>query len=117
MDIAGVEHGDGDDRTDVVDDGHRGEEDAQLDGDAGTLTAIKAIANAVSVAIGTSHLCDHGPAGVTSAYRSAGTTMPPSAAAIGSRRHGGCESPTVISRFTFEPTTRKNAVRRPSLTQ
>lgn len=84
MDIARVEHADDDDRTDVVDDGRRGEEDAQLDGDVGPITAIKAIANAVSVPIGTPHPCDHGPAGMASAYRSAGTTMPPSAAAIGS---------------------------------
>ena len=34
MHIAGVEHGDDDDRTDVVDDGRRGEEDAQLEGNA-----------------------------------------------------------------------------------
>ena len=50
---------------------------------AGRMT-IKAIANPVSVAVETSHPCDRGPAGTTSAYRSAGTTMPPSAAAIGS---------------------------------
>jgi hypothetical protein len=82
------------------------------------ITAIKAIAKAVSVAIGTPHPCDHGPAGMTSAYISAGTTMPPSAAAIGSaaeRRLARC--PTVISRFTSNPTTRKNTVRRPLLTQ
>ncbi len=35
MDIAGVEHSDDDDRSDVVNDGRRGEEDAQVDRDAG----------------------------------------------------------------------------------
>lgn len=71
------------------------------------ITATKAIANAVSVAIGPPHLCDHGPAGMTSKYRSAGATMPPMAAEMGS----------AAERFTFSPTTRKNTVSRPSSTQ
>ena len=48
------------------------------------IIAMIAIAKAVSVAIGTAQPRDCGPAGLTSRYRTAGTTMPPTAAAIGS---------------------------------
>ena len=69
MELAGVEDSDDDDRTDVVDDGRRGQEDAQLHRDARARSSrSSAIANAVSVAIGTPQPCAHGPAGMTSAY-------------------------------------------------
>ena len=50
---------------------------------------ISAIANAVSVAIGTPQPWPQGPAGISSAYSTAGTAMPPRAAAIGQR--GGAQ--------------------------
>jgi hypothetical protein len=55
---------------------------------------------------------------MTSAYRTDGPTMPPSADAIGSAAERRLARwPTVISRFTSSPTTRKNTLRRPSSTQ
>ncbi len=79
---------------------------------------MSAIANAVSVAIGMPQPWLHAPAGITSAYRPAGTAMPPSAAAIGNAaRRRFASRPTVNSRLISSPTSRKKIVSRPSFTQ
>ena len=82
------------------------------------MMAISATANAVSVAMGTPQPCAQGPLGTSDTYIRAGTTMPPTAAAMGRaalRRVARC--PTVNSRFISRPTTRKNTVSNASFTQ
>ena len=57
------------------------------------IIAMMATAKAVSVAIGTPQPCCQGPAGINSRYSVAGTTMPPSAAAIGNAAERRCAEP------------------------
>ena len=71
----------------------------------------------MSVAIGMPQPLPRPVPTVINAKRTAGTIIPPSAAAIGTiAAHGSRSSPTAISRLISSPTTKKKIVIRPSLT-
>lgn len=75
-------------------------------------------ANAMSVATGTPQPPAVSLPALSRRYTPAGTTMPPMAAMMGRARvFGSRSSPVVTSRLISRPTTRKNRVIRPSLTQ
>ena len=75
-------------------------------------------AMAMSVAMGMPQPRTPVPPRFTATNIRAGTTMPPSAAMAGSAaRRGSFSSPTETSRLISKPTTKKNNVIRPSLTQ
>jgi len=72
----------------------------------------------MSVAIGTPQPAAPGPPALTAAYSAAGTAMPAAAATTGRAAPRQVRSsPTTSSRLISRPTTRKNRVMRPSLTQ
>ena len=72
----------------------------------------------MSVAIGIAQPETSGVPAVSAKKISAGPTIPPSAAAIGSAAwRGVASSPTRISRFISSPTTKKKIAIKPSLTQ
>jgi hypothetical protein len=87
----------------------------------GTLRPTNAstpMANAMSVAIGMAHPCTPGPPTLIAAKISAGTSMPPMAAATGRvARRIDASSPSSSSRLISKPTRRKKTTISPSLTQ
>ena len=86
----GIEDRDDHDRADVVDDGEREQEQLQGRRHSRTGRARTPTAKAMSVAIGMPHPRLPGMPGVDGQRRrNAGTTMPPRAAATGSRRPAG----------------------------
>jgi len=71
-------------------------------------SAITAIANAVSVAIGIPQPEDQVPLGIIIKYNATGTTAPPTAAAIGNAAgRGFAKWPIVNSRLISNPITKK----------
>ena len=84
------------------------------------MTARTATANAISVAVGMAQprVASAPAPAVKAAKISAGTTMPPMAAAIGSAaRRGSRRSPATNSRLSSRPTTKKKIASSPSAAQ
>ncbi len=84
------------------------------------MTASTARAKAMSVAVGIAQPRSASPPvfRLTSTYTSAGATMPPTAARIGTAaRRGSRSSPSTTSRLSSRPTTKKKIASRPSAAQ
>jgi hypothetical protein len=84
------------------------------------ITASTARANAMSVAVGIAHPANAPPpvSRLTRTKITAGTIIPPTAAATGSAaRRGSRRSPGTNSRLSSRPATKKNIASRPSAAQ
>ena len=84
------------------------------------MTASTASAKAMSVAVGIAQplRASDPPPALTATYTSAGTSIPPTAAATGSAaRRGSRRSPATISRLSSSPATKKKIASSPSAAQ